>query len=359
MADESRRPAIKKRDDDDSEDIAKQYKRFTSAPKFNLNSEEVYCVCRRPDHGGELMISCDGCDEWFHFRCMKLDPDHSRLIARFFCKFCEWKGIGITRWKRQCRLEGCLEPVRAEKKSKYCSDDHGAQFMKELLSRGPNAAHQADIKSLLTSVETVEQFHELGSKFPELPEVELYHVSSSNLSQFPSSVQEELKRLQTQIQAVSRGSEDCSFRLEYLVKVKEKHKVINEKVLEASNGVVKRKKYELCLFDKNVKTGIETGAEDTRKLVDSTDIYHDFKEEIDSIVQRYKARELQELDEVWFQDYLCLEDKRRCPRHNGWLNLVQDGVLREADMLAIRKEKLDQSLLDVLRNYSMTIYESK
>jgi len=55
-------------EDESYEEIAKQYKKFSNAPKFNLNSEELFCICRKPDYGGELMISCDNCDEWFHFK---------------------------------------------------------------------------------------------------------------------------------------------------------------------------------------------------------------------------------------------------------------------------------------------------
>lgn len=37
-------------------------------------------------------------------------------------------------WKRMCRLEGCSEPARdgsVEPRSKYCSDEHGAEFMRQ------------------------------------------------------------------------------------------------------------------------------------------------------------------------------------------------------------------------------------
>lgn len=357
MTEESKKPAPKRKEEDDSDDIAKQYKRFTSAAKFNLNSEEVYCICRRPDHGGESMISCDGCEEWFHFRCMKLDPELSRLIARFFCKFCEWKGVGETRWKRRCRLKGCLEPVRPEKNSKYCSDEHGVQFMRQLLMSSSKSATQSDIKALLDAVENVDQFHTLGTQFPELPEVKVYHERGDNLSQFPENVQDELKQLQGKLNRVTEGIESCNVRLAFLAKLKEKHKIINSKVMEASGSGGKRKKYELCLFDKNVKSGIETSGEQIHKLIDSSDIYADFEEEIDAIVQKYKLREQDELEDVWYNNHLCVEDKRRCPRHNGWFNLVQDGVLREADMFAIQKSNLENEVLTVLRNYSMTIYE--
>lgn len=48
---------------------------------------------------------------------------------------CEEKG-NETLWKRMCRLDGCGEPARdgseGQVKSKYCSDAHGAEFMRNL-----------------------------------------------------------------------------------------------------------------------------------------------------------------------------------------------------------------------------------
>ena len=31
--------------------------------------ERLWCICRKP-HGNKFMISCDGCKEWFHGRCV-------------------------------------------------------------------------------------------------------------------------------------------------------------------------------------------------------------------------------------------------------------------------------------------------
>ncbi|PYD08700.1 hypothetical protein DND36_31155, partial [Pseudomonas savastanoi pv. glycinea] len=124
------------KDHDDTEtpeEIAKQYKKYQNAPKYNLNSEELFCICRRPDHGGELMIGCDGCEEWFHFTCMKMNEAYQLLIDKFYCKFCQWQGKGRTRYNKICRLPGCMKPIRSELKSKYCSEECGLEYMKRFL----------------------------------------------------------------------------------------------------------------------------------------------------------------------------------------------------------------------------------
>ena len=59
---------------------------------------------------------------------------------------CAEKG-NETLWKRMCRLEGCSEPARdgaeGQVKSKYCSEAHGAEFMRNL-ALGKRSAEQKD-----------------------------------------------------------------------------------------------------------------------------------------------------------------------------------------------------------------------
>lgn len=61
-----------------------------SLPLMTQN-EEVYCFCRMPDFGEE-MILCDqndgGCNEWFHFSCVKLTKKPKR---RWLCPECRKK----------------------------------------------------------------------------------------------------------------------------------------------------------------------------------------------------------------------------------------------------------------------------
>lgn len=45
---------------------------------------------------------------------------------------CKANGVGQTTWKPMCRLETCRNPARVSgaKPSKYCSDEHGQEYMK-------------------------------------------------------------------------------------------------------------------------------------------------------------------------------------------------------------------------------------
>lgn len=66
------------------------------------------------------------------------------LIASFLGPTCTEAGVGQTLWKRMCRLETCREPARASgpKPSKYCSDEHGIEFMRQLALKSEPEATQ-------------------------------------------------------------------------------------------------------------------------------------------------------------------------------------------------------------------------
>lgn len=368
------------------EDIAKQYKRFSNAPKFNLNSEEVFCICRKPDYGGQLMISCDGCDEWFHFKCMKLNEEHSKLIAKFYCKFCRWKGINSTKWKRKCRLNRCWEPVRADAKSKYCCDEHGILFIKQnILDRnGITDLKSDEIKSIFnyctSSNNGYENLMQLGSKFPELPEIISFNEGGTNISNFPEDVKQNLLRITSKLDNINSLISSCKLKSDYLLKVKEKIKIINEKLgasyeedeekeneekpkssTTSKKGKNKKsKKFDLCCYDKSLNHGIQMDDETKSSfegIVNSADIYANCKEQIDRIVNFYHDHRDDIDSNVWFDDEICILDKRKCLRHNGWWNLINDELSKKFNELSSSAKKLEDEKLLILRKYSITIYE--
>ncbi|KAJ3282768.1 hypothetical protein HK104_010729, partial [Borealophlyctis nickersoniae] len=56
--------------------------------------KELYCVCRSEYDGEEFMVACDGCEEWFHGRCVGVTP----VIAQereYFCDNCKASKLGI------------------------------------------------------------------------------------------------------------------------------------------------------------------------------------------------------------------------------------------------------------------------
>ena len=58
-----------------------------------LGASELYCECRQPQ-GGRFMISCDGCEEWYHGDCVgvrELDVPNTPDF-RWYCRACIKKG---------------------------------------------------------------------------------------------------------------------------------------------------------------------------------------------------------------------------------------------------------------------------
>ncbi|GAM39233.1 hypothetical protein TCE0_034r10606 [Talaromyces pinophilus] len=114
------------------------------------NPDEVFCICRRPDNH-TWMIGCDGgCDDWFHGKCVNIKQEDEELIERYICPNCSEAGKGQTTWKPMCRLKGCRKPARVTKPriSKYCSDEHGREFMRQMT--GQLKSTHAGSTSMLT-----------------------------------------------------------------------------------------------------------------------------------------------------------------------------------------------------------------
>lgn len=352
-----------------SDDIARQYKKFTSAPKYNFNSDELYCICRKPDVEGELMISCDGCDEWFHFKCMRLNNNRQALIAKFFCKFCAWKGVGETLWKRKCRVERCWEPIRPE--SKYCSEEHAVSYIRQsLLQREARAGDcsQEELVSIVAYVgEDYAKLGSLGAQFPELPEVEEIK-KTRDYSGLPDAVRDRLVRIDANIESVNEKLRECELMSSYLGKVKEMVRLINEKATlgseedqkTAKGKKSKPKKFDLCCFDKSLQEGANLGAERRAhyaKIAASTDLYATLRGEIDDIVAFHRENSDQIDLNFLFNDRMCLHDRRKCIRHNGWFNLINDACFKRTNELAATLGRLETEKFQTLRDYCISIYE--
>ena len=105
------------------------------------SDDELYCICRKPDNG-TFMIGCDGtCDDWFHGKCVGVEEGKKHLIDKYICPRCTKAGVGLTTWKRMCRRSGCKQAAKIGKGkngkegSKYCSEECGVLFFREMVTR--------------------------------------------------------------------------------------------------------------------------------------------------------------------------------------------------------------------------------
>jgi PHD-finger len=54
--------------------------------RYNKDGEEIYCVCKKEDDGSP-MINCEGCQDWFHIRCIKVKETDIKIISNYFCEY--------------------------------------------------------------------------------------------------------------------------------------------------------------------------------------------------------------------------------------------------------------------------------
>ena len=59
-----------------------------SATTKGMSDEQLYCVCRRPEIEGVLMIMCEKCDGWFHGPCVGVSRGQARNLSVYFCPQC-------------------------------------------------------------------------------------------------------------------------------------------------------------------------------------------------------------------------------------------------------------------------------
>ncbi|KAJ5582363.1 hypothetical protein N7535_000983 [Penicillium sp. DV-2018c] len=154
----------------------------------SFDENAVFCICRRPDNH-TWMIGCDAdCDDWYHGKCVNIDPRDADLIDRYICPNCANEGKGCTTWKPMCRLLECRKPARVKTKppSKYCCDDHGREFMRRQTQALKKRAGQknglfedlgsmggiltaADLKAAVIGVTSTQEFRTLGNRIVSPP----------------------------------------------------------------------------------------------------------------------------------------------------------------------------------------------
>ena len=271
--------------------------------------------------------------------------------------------------QRKCRVQWCNEPARVDSNSKYCTDAHGKLFIKQLLV--DREALIQDLKpevvnDILTHVgDNYVKLKNLGSEFPELPEVTKLKDTGSNLSEFPDDTRTALTKVNGKLDLVNESIEQLQKRIDYLAKLKDKIKLANEKLaqtlfpdgkipdsLKKSKKQTKLKKLDICLYDNSV-VGSELASSFLSQLLDSQDLFVEFQE----LVGRRLKDELD--DAEWYQNKICIQERRKCIRHNGWLNLVTDELARKMSELQTLLEGLELQKETILRDYSTRVYESK
>ena len=306
-----------------------------STKMYNDNSEELFCICRKPDNG-DLMVGCDGCDDWYHFKCMKIDIKYQELIARYFCPYCEIDGKGTTLWKRKCRVRTCFKPI-LENNSKYCSKEHGLLYFTNLLdnklvkqSKNAGVLNRDQVGEMVKISENIEQFKRLGDKMPDVPNNDFAN-------------DERIVNLRDSIGLLKEERDITLNKKKVLLKSRENVKKLNEALsanLDQGSSKKKAKKIDICGYDL-----IFNDDKFENEQLDESMLISNDTEQLKSRYEKYIEEEVNETS-------FCFVDKKKCQKHNGWQSVIIDDIelrLREIDQKIGKNEAIIEKIFKTLK----------
>jgi COMPASS component SPP1 len=348
-------------------------------------SDDLYCICRRPDTG-TFMIGCDGpCEDWCHGKCVGIPETDKNLIDKFMCPTCTEKGIGRTTWKRMCRRSGCRQPARLGKNkqgsdgSKYCSDECGVRFFRLMTERARQDEHAAknrttrrksahvpsdsndlgtrggvlqptEVRALLDSSRSLEDFKKLGDGVlspPATPDGK----RGSNAGLAPQGDFTEIEmRILTEI---TTKKNDARIRHQLL---KDRQLFINMTKQAASRACTENqlKPKDYCGFDPRLEWSEEQFAVWRNSPVGKRAF------ELETLAVEHSGGGDDHMVDADDEDGGVLApvkvcDKKKCPRHLEWLKLATDDVRFEMSDNGDRMRALDREEREIRERAAMRL----
>lgn len=335
-------------------------------------SDDLYCICRRPDTG-TFMIGCDGpCEDWCHGKCVGIAENDKNLIDKFMCPACTEKGIGRTTWKRMCRRPNCRQPARLGKNkqgndgSKYCSDECGVRFFRQMTERARENEYAAknrttrrksghvssdsqasndlgarggvlaptEVRALLDSSRSLEEFKKLGEGVLSPPA-----TPDGKNGNNGNTAQGDFTEIEVRILAdIATKKNDSRIRHQLL---KDRQLFINMTKQAASRvcseNQLKPKDY--CGFDPRHEWSEEQFAIWRASPIGKQAFELETLAVEDSGDDHMVDADSEDAD-VFAPVKVC--DKKKCPRHLEWLKLATDDVRFEMSDNGDRMRALDR-----------------
>jgi COMPASS component SPP1 len=292
--------------------------RSAEEAKYNDKGEQIYCICRKPDNG-EWMIGCDFCDDWFHGECVKMDEVKAQLVVKFACPRCQEKGH-LSQWKPKCRLPSCEFPADVSIKSKYCTPQHGIMFFQAQL-RDTSGITREQLAKLVRSSPSLNAFKDLGSKMPFVPQEDVIRHTDPAI----------LGRIQQRQQDLQDTSKSLESLKKYIKLCKDRAKRISEDLAKGTNV----KKRDTCGYDYKLQ----------RIDIDN--------EAVLFIEQHANDESLPNSDEV------CLVEKRKCLKHNGWQSILTEEVEMRDTRIQEELAALEEELESVYQHERLRILKQR
>lgn len=120
-----------------------------------------------------------------------------------------------------------------------------------------------------------------------------------------------------------------------------------------------KNKIDFCYYDKS----IDNGESIINQLAELDEMFEKLHQAVgrklsdDEEEHEEEDEEHEQEDHTRFMNMLCIIDRRKCSRHNGWWNLAYDELSTRLDSLEDKVKLLKQQRTDVLRSYSINQYE--
>ena len=334
-------------------------------------SDDLYCLCRRPDTG-TFMIGCDGqCDDWFHGKCVGIEERDKNLIDKFMCPRCTEAGIGRTTWKRICRRSGCRLPARVGKNkhgsdgSKYCSDECGVLFFRQMTAaaRGSEQAGKsrssrrkshhipsesqtsndlgarggvlapAEVRALLDSSQSLDEFKKLGEGVLSPP------ATPDGKKNGDGKYQGEYTELETQTLAEITTKKDAS-RVRHQL-LKDRQQFINMTKQAAARACAENelKPKDYCGFDPRLEWSEDQFAIWRASLI-GEQAFALGTLAIEQSGNEHMVDEDDDNEGIFATVHIC--EKKKCARHLEWVKLATDDVRFEMSDNSDRMRGLDR-----------------
>ena len=334
-------------------------------------SDDLYCLCRRPDTG-TFMIGCDGrCDDWFHGKCVGIEERDKNLIDKFMCPRCTEAGVGRTTWKRICRRPGCRLPARVGKNkhgsdgSKYCSDECGVIFFRQMTAaaRGNEQAGKSrssrrkshhvpsqsqtsndlgarggvlaptEVRALLDSSQSLEEFQKLGEGVLSPP------ATPDGKNSGGDKLRGEYTELETQTLADITAKKDAS-RVRHQL-LKDRQLFINMTKQAATRACAENelKPKDYCGFDPRLEWSEEQFAT-WRASPIGEQAFALGTLAVEQSGDEPMVNEDDDNEGVFAAAHIC--EKKKCARHLEWVKLATDDVRFEMSDNSDRMRGLDR-----------------
>ncbi|CAH0019765.1 unnamed protein product [Clonostachys rhizophaga] len=175
-------------------------------------SRQVFCICRKIEAG--MMIECELCHEWYHYKCLKIARGKVKEDDKYTCPICDWR-VKIPRDASRPKLEDLVAlvdeintlPFQPEEEELLRQIIDGAQSFREHITRycNPVLSTEAEVETqrfFLRKIEGAEvllafetnyfrqELHKWSPVAPEAPPI--LEVSLSTRKPRPTKLQKML-----------------------------------------------------------------------------------------------------------------------------------------------------------------------